>query len=198
MESIAALVISVIALALTIRQIHVARGANHLPVVLDTFRASRSSQWFEAQEYILNQLPVEHTAECGWRGLPQQVRDKVNTIGLFYDDLGKLVAHGIVGESLVIGSYGEPIVHLWDTLAPYVYKERQSCTPHFWVYFEDLAARTAKTQPKTLYAKLGLRQRRPSHGEPSTAAIPDCGPDHPNEETVAAATPRTTLDRTSP
>lgn len=158
--ALAALFISVIALVLTVWQIRVARGANHLPVVLDAFKASRSPEWFEAQEYILNKLPGEHAAGCAWRDLPQQARDQVNTIGLFYDDIGKLVAHHVIRQDLVIGSYGDPIVYLWDALAPYVYAER-AYIPGFWVYFEDLAARTASRPPRAVYAKLRLRPRPP-------------------------------------
>lgn len=158
--ALAALLISVIALALAAWQIHVVRGANHLPVVLDAFKASRCPEWFEAQEYILNRLSREHAAGCAWRDLPQQARDQVNTIGLFYDDLGKLIAHQVISGDLVIGSYGDSIVYLWDVLAPYVYAERAH-VPDFWVYFEDLAARTAKTSTRAVYAKLRLRKRPP-------------------------------------
>jgi hypothetical protein len=192
-ESFAALIISIFALYLTIRQIRLASGANHLPVVLDAFNASRSPQWFEAQEYILNKLPREHAAGCGWRDLPQQARDHVNTIGLFYDDLGKLVAHRMIRQNLVIGSYGEMIVHLWDVLAPYVYQERRAHMPHFWVYFEDLAARTAKTPPQAVYSQLRLH-RRPPHREPDMANSVQELPEAPtlDHRSKAAARPRRT------
>jgi hypothetical protein len=153
--------VSLTAIGLTLRQIRLARGANHLPVVLDAFLHSRSAAWLEAEDYVLTKLTDEHAADGGCRGLPLPARTHAFTIGLFYDDLGKLVAHGMIDQSLVIGSYGTPIVRLWDALAPYVYGERQTHTQGFWVYFEDLAVRTAETPPSRVYAKLGLRSRPP-------------------------------------
>jgi hypothetical protein len=165
MENVAALAISLIALVvgvlLTVRQIQLARGGNHLPVVLETFKESRSRDWFEAQEYILTKLAQEYPADCGYCGLPAPIRDKVNVIGLFFDDLGKLVAHRVIDERLALGSYGPPIAFMWDALAPYVYEERQAHVPYFWVYFEDLAARMASVNPEVVYAKLGLCRRPP-------------------------------------
>ncbi|ROO86707.1 hypothetical protein EDD29_4285 [Actinocorallia herbida] len=163
--NLAALSISLTALVISIRlglrQIRVASGGLHLPVVLETFDYSRSTAWFEAQEYVLTTLAHEHHAETGWRGLPEEARTHVNIIGLFYDDLGKLVAHGVIDQSLVIGSYGMNIVRLWDSLAPFVYTERREHVPQFWMYFEDLAARTAALPPETVYAELQMRSRPP-------------------------------------
>jgi hypothetical protein len=125
--NLAAFVISLVALLLSVflnlRQIRVTSGGNHLPVVLDAFKESRSTAWFEAEEYVLNRLAEEHAAECGIRGLP--------------------------------------IVRLWDALAPYVYEERRAHKLHFWVYFEDLAVRTAEITPEVVYAEIGLRRRPP-------------------------------------
>lgn len=163
--NLATLAISLTALAVSVRltlwQIRLASGGNHLPVVLDAFKETRSAAWFEAQEYVLIKLAEEHAADCGLRGLPVLARTHATTIGLFYDDLGKVVAHGMIDQNLVIGAYGTPIVRLWDALAPYVYAERQAHGLHFWVYFEDLAARTADTHPEVVYADMGLRARPP-------------------------------------
>ncbi|MGP4030389.1 DUF4760 domain-containing protein [Actinomadura sp. 3N407] len=121
----------------------------------------------------------EHPADSGWRGLSDEARTHANTIGLFYDDLAKLVAHGVIDQTLVIGSYGTNIVRLWDALAAYVYTERREYRLHFWIYFEDLAARTASTHPETVHADLRLQSR--PHGS-----------DPPPRATLAAARPRTT------
>jgi hypothetical protein len=153
--------VSLAALGLAVRQNRLAGGANHLPVVLEAFQHSRGSAWLEAQEYVLTRLADECPIESGYSQLPPSARSHVNTIGLFYDDLGKLVAHGMIGEDLVIGSYGMPIVWLWDALAPYAYAERRLHGLDFWVYFEDLAERTASTTPAAVYARLALRSRPP-------------------------------------
>ncbi|MEV4297916.1 DUF4760 domain-containing protein [Microbispora rosea] len=170
--SLTALVISVL---LTLRQIRLASGGIHLPVVLEAFNHSRSATWFKAQEYVLTTLAREYQAERGWRGLPEQARSYANTIGLFYDDLGKLVAHGMIDQSLVIGSYGTNIVRLWDALAPYAYTERRKHGLHFWIYFEDLAARTASTPPASVYADLRLRSRPPRQKPGAVGPTSDLG-----------------------
>lgn len=171
--NLAALAISVTALTmtalLTMRQIRVASGANHLPVILNAFREIRSGGWFEAEDYILRRLAQEHSADCGWRGLPPSTRAQVTTIGLYFDDLGKLVAHEVIDQRLVIGAHGTIIVRLWDVLAPYVYAERQSQGNYFWVYFEDLAARTAETHPDAVYATMRRRPPQPRHLDDDTA-----------------------------
>lgn len=163
--NLATLVISLAALFfsvfLSLRQIRVTSGGNHLPVVLDAFKESRSAAWFEAEKYVLIKLAEEHAADCCIRGLPVSARTHVNIIGRFYDDLGKLVAYGVIDQDLVIGSYGMPIVRLWDALAPYVYEERRTHKLYFWVYFEDLAVRTAEKTPEVVYADIGLRLRPP-------------------------------------
>lgn len=163
--SVAALMMSVL---LTRRQIRVATGANHVPVVVTAFQQTRSTAWFEAQEYILHSLAKEHAPDRGHRGLPLPARAHANVIGLFYDDLGKLVAHGVVDEKLIIGAYGTTIVRLWDVLAPYVYAERQAHGLYFWIYFEDLAARTADMSPSVLYAS--MRRRPPGDLSRGTSA----------------------------
>lgn len=151
----------IISIPLALRQLRLISGGNHLPVVLEAFKETRSAAWFEAQEYVLTELAKEHESDCGHRGLPEQARTHANTIGLFYDDLGKLVAHGMIDQSLIIGAYGTNIVRLWDALAPYVYTERRQHGLHFWIYFEDLATRTAATHPEVVYAHLHLRSRPP-------------------------------------
>lgn len=178
--SLTALVVSI---CLTLWQIRLASGGHHLPVVLDAFKETRSTAWLEAQESVLTKLAEEHAADCGLRGLPVPARTHANIIGLFYDDLGKLVAHGVIDQNLVIGAYGTPIVRLWDSLAPYVYAERRAHGLHFWVYFEDLAARTADTHPEVVYANIRLRPRPPRQ-EPDAVA-PDL--------TAPPATPSTPL-----
>lgn len=168
MEYFASLGLSIAALAvsafLAFRHNRLAEGGNHLPLILGDFKTSRSPEWLPAQEYILGELAGEHPVGRGWRDLPPDARAHVDTVGIFYDDLGKQVAHGWIDQDVVIGSYGMPIVYLWDALAPYVYEERRAHMPNFWVYFEDLAVRTAERPPDMVYRKLGLRSRPPGHG----------------------------------
>lgn len=161
--SLAALVVSAI---VGVRQIRLSDGGNQLPVVLDAFRESRGPGWLPAHEYVLNTLPVQHSPEHGYRGLPDDARAHADTVGLFYDDLGKLIAHGVIDKNLVIGAYGPTIVRLWDALAPVVYAERRLYGLHFWIYFEHLAVLTAQADMNRVYRKLRARPPRPTPVEP--------------------------------
>ena len=64
--------------------------------MLNAFAETRTAAFFEAQEYLVNDLAREHKADLGVRGLPKHVRDYVRFVGLFYDDLGKLVDHHVI------------------------------------------------------------------------------------------------------
>lgn len=168
--NVATLVVSLVALVVSaivgVRQIRLSDGGNQLPVVLEAFRESRAPGWLPANEYVLNTLATKCSPEHGHRGLPDEARVHTNAIGLFYDDLGKLVAHGVIDKDLVIGAYGTMIVRLWDALAPFVYTERRLYGLHFWIYFEHLAALTGQTDMDRVYRSLCARPPRPAPVEP--------------------------------
>ncbi|MER6471540.1 DUF4760 domain-containing protein [Streptomyces collinus] len=163
--NLASLVIALTALGVSVflarQQIRLATGGNHLPVVLNSFKETRSQEFFEAHEFVLSVLPVEHQAELGYRQLPEPAKTHVRTVGLFYDDLGKLVAHDVISERLVIGSYGTAITRAWEALGPYVYRERERNRSNFWVYLEDLAARIDALPSRVVHAELGLKKLPP-------------------------------------
>lgn len=166
--NLASLILALTALGvsvfLTRRQIRLATGGNHLPVVLNAFRETRSKEFFEAHEFVLSSLRAEHHPELGFRQLPEPAKTYVRTVGLFYDDLGKLVAHDVISERLVIGSYGTAITRAWVALGPYVYRERERNRSNFWVYLEDLAARIDALPSRLIHAELGLRRLPPEGG----------------------------------
>lgn len=80
-----------------------------------------------------------------------------------YNNLGKLVAHGLVDESLIIGAYGGSLLRAWNLLAPYVYLERQEDQRNPMRYFEDLAWRVSSNRPDDVYRRLGLRALPPAN-----------------------------------
>ncbi|MFG2794052.1 hypothetical protein [Streptomyces sp. NPDC048419] len=125
------------------QQIVLARHSNLLPIVLDLFRETRTLEFSRSTEYIRDRL-----AGDGYRNLPEEVKVHIRRVGLFYDDIGTLVVHGIVDEQLVLGAYGNAILRAWDRLAPFVYAERNKHRNVSMVYFEDLACRAARTPCK--------------------------------------------------
>ncbi|MCM2394237.1 DUF4760 domain-containing protein [Streptomyces albipurpureus] len=128
-----------------------------LPIVIELFRETREPEFSEAIAYIGTRLAIEHSPEHGYRRLPPEVLRRVS---LFYDDVGKLVAHGVVDERLVIGSYGLNIVTMWDALAPYICRER-ALTTHAMSYFEDLAARAKARPMSAVHASIRLARCPP-------------------------------------
>lgn len=160
MISLVAVVVSVL---LTLRQIRLSNGGNHLPVILEAFKLAHdpNSTYLKAERYLLHDLAREHSVDCGIIELPDIARSHALTIGMFFDDLGKVVAHGIVHEDIVLGSFGSGIFRMWDALAPYVYQQRSTNSNYFWIYFEDLAVRAAARPSSEVYAALGLRTRPP-------------------------------------
>ncbi|ORT58875.1 hypothetical protein BKD26_17050 [Streptomyces sp. CB03238] len=129
-------------------------------MVTQMFKETREPEFSQAIEYISTRLAAEHSPENGYRRLPPEAKGHIRRISLFYDDVGKLVAHGVVEERLIIGSYGLNIVNMWDVLAPYVYRERMLTTKAM-LYFEDLAAR-AKARPMAeVHAQIGLSECPP-------------------------------------
>ncbi|MFI7410296.1 hypothetical protein ACIBU0_16700 [Streptomyces sp. NPDC049627] len=163
-STVLALFISVVSLAassvVSARQIRLAHNSNLLPVVVELFRETRQSEFSRAIEYIKSDLARDHSPEFGYRRLPDEPLGHVRRVSLFYDDVGKLVAHGIVDERLIIGSYGPNILNMWEVLAPYIYRERELTTKAM-IYFEDLAHRARVRPQARVHAELGLRSAPP-------------------------------------
>jgi hypothetical protein len=90
-------------------------------------------------------------------------------VGGLYDDLGKLVAHGIVKEELIIGSNGPQARRIWETVEPFVRAERDKRNSNLWIYLEDLAYRTTRKPPAAIHEKLKLHQYA---GPPRTSPAP--------------------------
>ncbi|MGI5405074.1 DUF4760 domain-containing protein [Streptomyces sp. CA-135486] len=157
---LAVLVALATSVAVSRRQLRLAQNSNVLPVVIQLFRETREPEFSQAIEYVSTQLAADHPPDSGYRRLPPEAKRHVRRISLFYDDVGKLVAHGVVDERLIIGSYGLNVVNMWDALAPYIYRER-ILTTKAMLYFEDLAARAKARPMETVHAEIGLSQCPP-------------------------------------
>ncbi|WP_141746854.1 DUF4760 domain-containing protein [Streptomyces agglomeratus] len=159
-----AVLVAVVALATSVavsrRQLRLAQNSNVLPIIIELFRETREPEFSHAIEYISTRLAAEHSPDNGYRSLPPEAKRHIRRVSLFYDDVGKLVAHGVVEERLVIGSYGLNIVSMWDVLAPYIYRERL-LTSKAMLYFEDLAARAKARPMSTVHTEIGLLECPP-------------------------------------
>lgn len=160
-----ALALSAVALVTSVvtarRQLLLAHNSNVLPVIIEMFKDTRQAEFQKAIEYVGNRLAAEHGPDNGYRNLPPEPKGHIRRIGLFYDDVGKLVAHDVVDERLVIGAYGSNVVRMWEVLAPYVYSERRRGAKSM-LYFEDLAARAKATSMEEVHAAIGLNRYPPA------------------------------------
>jgi len=158
--------IALVALLLTLRQIRLSNGGNHLPVILEAFKVAHApdSPCLGAEKYLLNDLARQYPDDCSVTELSGPAYSHALFIGMFFDDLGKAVAHGMIHEDVVLGSFGPGVVPIWDALAPYVYRQREVSSSNFWIYFEDLAARATTRPSSDIYKALGLRSRQPRRG----------------------------------
>jgi hypothetical protein len=154
--------ISIISLAvsgtLALRQMRTATDGYALPVVLNVFSQFRTQEFFDAQQYVFHQLNREFEEPTAYTELPLEARSQVRAVAGLYDDLGKLVAHGIVREELVIGSNGTQARRIWEAVEPFVLEERRKRKSNLWIYLEDLAYRSTRTPPASIYAKLKLHR----------------------------------------
>ncbi|MEV6196255.1 hypothetical protein AB0M19_28105 [Streptomyces sp. NPDC051920] len=159
--AVAALALSFLALlisaATAYRQLTLMRGANILPIVLESFGETRTQEWTVCREYINERLATEHDPRGGLVGLPEPIKHQVRKVAFFFDDLGKLVAHRVVDEDLILGAYGGSVLAMWRALAPYIAAQREIDGAGTAVYFEDLARRAHTRTGTEIYARIGLR-----------------------------------------
>lgn len=165
--NVISLVVSAVALVTSVvvsrRQLHLTRDSNVLPVIVEMFRETRSPEFARSVEYLTKDFPGAYPAGGGYRDLPAEPKAHIRRVALFLDDVGKVVAHGIVSEGVVIGAYGVLIGNMWKLLGPYVYSEREKRWKNYtMIYFEDLAARARIRSSKDVYDGLGLLKCPPA------------------------------------
>ncbi|GAA2513237.1 DUF4760 domain-containing protein [Winogradskya humida] len=146
------------------RQIRTAVDGYALPVVLGVFSQFRTQKFFDAQQFLFDDLNRDFDPDTPYTDLPLAARSHIRMVAGLYDDLGKLVAHGIVREELVIGSNGIQARRIWEAVEPFVLAERRKRSGNLWIYLEDLAFRATRTPPQVIHAKLGLHRYTISTG----------------------------------
>jgi hypothetical protein len=61
---------------------------------------------------------------AGLSALPADQRELIRELTCYYDNLGALVAHGVVDVDIVAGYLGSAIVSVWETASPLIKAER--------------------------------------------------------------------------
>ncbi|WP_030204714.1 hypothetical protein [Streptomyces sp. NRRL S-87] len=163
--NVVSLIVSIVALTvsglLALRQLRSAQSANVLAMILNGFSETRDPGYTQAIEYVLYRLRDDYPQPISYLAFAEPHKAHVRRVGLFFDDLGKLVAHGVVDEKLIIGAYGRSVLRAWTVLAPFIYQERSEHQRTPFRYFEDLAHRVHRTSPDQVYARLQLGQLPP-------------------------------------
>src|SRR5579875_2508274 len=97
--ALAAVLISIVAVAASVllgwRTLTLTRHSNAMPVLIDLFREHRSKRLADARQFVYFDLS-KYEPSAGLEGLPEDKRAIVRDLAWFYDNLGALVAHGIV------------------------------------------------------------------------------------------------------
>ena len=97
--ALAAVIISIVAVATSVifgwRTLTLARHSNAMPVLIDLFREHRSKQLADARQFVYFDLS-KCDLSLGLDGLPEDKKALVRDLGWFYDNLGALVAHGVI------------------------------------------------------------------------------------------------------
>jgi len=140
--AVLALLISLLSLFAAVvtarRQALLAQRANDASALVELFREYRSQPLASARRNVRDHIK-EWAPENGVEGLPDDVRYLL----WFFDNLGVLVAHGVVESGPVIGWLGGSAVSMWDLLQPFILAERtnrpRGLDPNrYQEYFENL------------------------------------------------------------
>ena len=104
--AIAAVVVSTATMIVVALQVAEARKANALPATIDLFREYRSAEMEKARRLLADRLPDLDPA-TGMKGLPDDVAVAAFQVSQYLDNLGVLVARGLLSAELAAGFLGE-------------------------------------------------------------------------------------------
>ncbi|HEY6796789.1 MAG TPA: hypothetical protein VI248_19130 [Kineosporiaceae bacterium] len=151
MSNVVAVIVSVVALIVSSvssrRQDRISHGANLMTILGGAFASFRTPAFISAQNYVYYKMG-QHDVNLGYRGLPEEIRQDILMVSHFYNDLGRMVAYEALDEDVAVPSFGGALHQSWETLRPFIEKEREFMSAEgrvrFMVYFEDMACRVRR------------------------------------------------------
>lgn len=170
--ALAAVIISIVAVVTSViygwRALRFARHSNTMPVLIELFREHRSERLADARRFVYSDL---HKCDLslGLDGLPEDKKALVRDLAWFYDNLGTLVAHGVIDIAPVSGYLGQSVLLYWEKMQPLIQAEREkrrdSYDPGRWqIYFENLYHLIREQSPeKARSAQRRWRLQNPAH-----------------------------------
>ncbi|EIV92633.1 DUF4760 domain-containing protein [Frankia sp. QA3] len=140
--SITALILSFLAVVVSVRQARYARQANHLPLAVDIIQWYRTPDFQDSYACVRDELG-SHSPSQGLAGLPEPVRKKSLDVAYFFNSIACLVKYGVVDEKFVMAIQHFAILNSWEALRPYIMAERDRERPiGYFRFFEHLAKRS--------------------------------------------------------
>jgi hypothetical protein len=154
--AIASAVVAVGSVIISWRQLHQARVANLLPTAIGLFREFRN---MTGGRHRLSPVLADIDIDVPLTKLPLEIRDDALRLAHFLDNLGFLVAEGLVRPEHVAGFLGTAVLDTWQKLGPHIYAERAlrrelHASPDYQRYFEDLAERVREVDPTRVRSTL--------------------------------------------
>ncbi len=131
------------------RQLRIMEYSNLLPMITDVFAKFGTATFRQHREYIISKLWLEYPSEeFGFTKLPDQIRDHVYAVALFFNTVGILVANGMI-DGLAASSYmGGSVIKTWERLEPHIRHERKiRPDENYMAHYEHLACLVRENPP---------------------------------------------------
>jgi hypothetical protein len=143
------------------RQTVDSRRSNMMSFMTELGQRTRSPEFRNAYDFILTDFPHQFDPAHGIYALPETERGQVLLVGGFYQDLGILVATGVLDEDLVTAMYYTSIKTMWHALEPFILGERNLRRSRgvggSFGYFEHLAVYADSMSPEDVGRKFQRR-----------------------------------------
>jgi hypothetical protein len=122
---------------------------NSSPIAADIWSEWRSEKFRQHMLKVVNSKPLPDSDLGRMQDLPPDYRTSAYAVVYYFNQVGTLVAFGLVSENLVIGVLGSWIMQTWRALEPVIIRERRhridtypaDAPANFSDYFEHLVQR---------------------------------------------------------
>jgi hypothetical protein len=121
---------------------------NSLPVLYSAFAEFRSPEFRAHVDNVMRNIPGQFSGR-GFETLPPDWTESAFTVCYLYDYLGGLMAHKLVDERIIVGTFATQAVQVWSIVEPFILAEREHrkttyspfASPGFLQYYEHLVER---------------------------------------------------------
>lgn len=161
-----AVVLSVLALAssvyLAAQQSALQRKANYLPAYIEMLGQFRSMEFNDHYRFVTQDLAGIHDPQLGLCRLPDDARAAVYDTAYYFQNFVALYLLGIIDDQ-IIATMHVRIVAIWNAVAPYVHRERETnptTGPHLLLVLEVFATAPNDLSARPFHSLLGHRRTR--------------------------------------